>query len=208
MSFTDQMLGAMSLYGLPVLLVSIFLASVGVPFIPVSLMLVAAGSFAAQGSMTFWQVILISVLAAILGDHLGYGVARWGGRRLVRRITDRIGGRSKIEKAEALAKEWGGAGIFLSRWLITGLGPWLNVTSGIAKYPYGRFLFWDVSGELVWVFLYVTLGYVFSDRVQYLADLLGNLGFALLAFFIALLLGWQLVGYLRASPKATPERAT
>ncbi|MEO6392057.1 MAG: DedA family protein [Pyrinomonadaceae bacterium] len=208
MSFTDQILGALSLYGLPVLFVSIFLASVGVPFIPISLMLVAAGSFAAQGTMTFWQVILVGTLAAIIGDHVGYGVSRWGGRKMVRKITNRVGGQSKIEKAEALAKKWGGAGIFLSRWLITSLGPWLNVTSGIAKYPYGHFLFWDVTGEVLWVFLYVTLGYIFSDRVQYLAELPGNLGFALLAFFVAILLGWQLVKYLRSEPEAAPEQAT
>lgn len=202
MNFIDQLLGALSLYGIPVLIIAIFLVSVGVPFIPISLMLVAAGSFAAQGSMTFWQVILFSTLAAIIGDQVGYGVSRWGGRRMVQRITNKVGGKSKIEQSEALAKKWGGAGIFLSRWLITSLGPWLNVTSGIAKYPYGRFLFWDVAGELVWVCLYVTLGYIFSDRVQYLAELLGNLGFALLAFLVAILLGWQLVKYLRSEPEA------
>ena len=32
---------------------------------------------------------------------------------------------------------------------------------------------WDVLGETLWVVLYVMLGHIFSDRVQYLAELLG-----------------------------------
>jgi hypothetical protein len=64
--------------------------------------------------------------------------------------------------------------MFFSRWLVTELGPWLNVTSGIAGYPWRRFIFWDVLGEVLWVVLYVMLGYIFSDRVQYIAEILGN----------------------------------
>jgi hypothetical protein len=66
-------------------------------------------------------------------------------------------------------------GIFLSRWLVTPLGPWLNLTSGIAGYSWPRFLFWDVTGEVLWVVIYVNLGKIFSDRVSALAELLGNL---------------------------------
>ena len=41
---TDQLLAALTLYGLPVLFVVVLVASIGVPF-PLSLVLVAAGSF-------------------------------------------------------------------------------------------------------------------------------------------------------------------
>jgi hypothetical protein len=49
-------------------------------------------------------VIIVATAAAVLGDQIGYGVARLGGRRLVARISRRIGGEAKIRKAEALAK--------------------------------------------------------------------------------------------------------
>ena len=35
-----------------------------------------------------------------------------------------------------------------------------------------------MTGELLWVVLYVMLGYIFSDRVQYIAEILGNLAWA------------------------------
>lgn len=201
MSFTDQLLAALLVYGVPLLFVVIAVAAVGVPF-PVSLTLVAAGSFAKQGEMRLLPVIVAGSLAAILGDQIGYGISRWGGRRLIDRITRRLGGAEKVRKAEALSKKWGGPGIFFSRWLITGLGPWLNVTSGISGYPWRRFIFWDVLGEVLWVSLYVMLGYVFSDRVQYIAEILGNLAWAILAFIVAIILGWKLFRYFRPAVSA------
>jgi membrane protein DedA with SNARE-associated domain len=203
MSVTDQVLGAFLVYGLPVLFGVILICSVGIPF-PISLMLVAAGSFVEQGEMKLWQVIATASLAAVLGDQIGYGLSRLGGRGLVDRMGRRIGAENKIKEAEALTRRWSGAGIFFSRWLITALGPWVNIASGIARYPWRRFLFWDVLGEQVWVALYVGIGYAFSNRVQYLVEILGNLGWVIVGTILALILGWQVVQYVR--PKAAPIR--
>jgi len=196
---TDQLLAALLVYGLPVLFGVILVASIGGP-LPVSLVLVAAGSFVKQGEMNLASVIMVASGAAILGDNISYGLCRWGGRRLVDRITNKIGGAEKIEKAEALSKRWGGAGIFFSRWLVTELGPWINITSGLTGYPWRRFILWDISGEVLWVVLYVMLGYVFSDRVQYLAEILGNLAWLILGIIVTILLGWKVLKYFR-TPK-------
>jgi membrane protein DedA with SNARE-associated domain len=165
-------------------------------------MLVAAGSFAKQGELKLSTVIIVACSAAIIGDHIGYLLSRWGGRRLVHRITRSVGGVAKIQQAETLSKRWGGAGIFFSRWLITELGPWINVTSGLTRYPWRRFVVWDVLGEVLWVALYVMLGYRFSDRVQYLVEILGNLAWVILGLIMALILGWKVLRYFR--PKKTP----
>jgi membrane-associated protein len=202
MNLTDQVLAALLTYGLPVLFGVILICSVGIPF-PISLMLVAAGSFVEQGEMKLWQVITVASLAAVLGDQIGYGLSRWGGRRLVDRIGRRLGAENKIKEAEALTQRWSGAGIFLSRWLITALGPWVNVASGIAGYPWRRFLLWDVLGEVLWVALYVAIGYTFSNRVQYLAEMLGNLSWVIVGLILAVILGWQLIRYMH--PKSEPN---
>jgi len=202
MSITDQLLAALLTHGVPLLFAVVAIASVGVPF-PVSLTLVAAGSFARQGELSLLPVIVAGSLAAILGDQIGYGLSRWGGRRLIVRISRRLGGEIKIKKAEALSKKWGGPGIFFSRWLVTQLGPWLNITSGIAGYPWRRFIFWDALGEVLWVVLYVMLGYIFSDRVQYISEILGNLAWAILALIVAIILGWKLFRYFRPAVSVT-----
>jgi membrane-associated protein len=199
MSITDQILAALVVYGLPVLFGVILVCSVGVPF-PISLMLVAAGSFVEQGEFKLWQVIAVASAAAVLGDQIAYGLARWGGRRLINRISRKLGVESKVKQAEALTKRWSGAGIFFSRWLVTAFGPWVNVASGIAAYPWRRFLLWDVLGEVLWVILYVGIGYFFSNRVQAIAEILGNLTWVIVGLILTVILGWQLVRQMRPIP--------
>jgi len=195
MSITDQLLAALLLYGMPALFGVALIASVGAP-LPAGLMLIAAGSFVEQGDMELWHVGIVAISAAVLGDQIGYGLARWGGRRLVARISRKIGGKATIKKTETFAKRWGGPSIFFSRWLVTPLGPWLNVTSGIAYYPWPRFILWDVLGQVLWVGLHVMLGYVFSDHIEDVGHVLGDIEWVLLGFIIAVILGWKIIRYL------------
>jgi membrane-associated protein len=202
---TDQLLTLVTSYGLPALFAVLFLAAVGFP-LPATLLLIAAGSFVAQGEMNLVQVLVIGSVGAILGDQLGYALGRWGGRNLVARLTKRFGG-TQLARAEAFTTRWGGAGIFFSRWLVSSLGPWINLTSGITLYPYTRFVLWGVLGELLWVALCVMLGNLFSDRVQYLAEVLGNLTWVILGSFVALVLGWTLFQSFRRSQSPRAKQA-
>jgi membrane protein DedA with SNARE-associated domain len=210
LNLTDQLLAALSLYGLPVLFGVIAIAAAGVPM-PVTLMLVAAGSFVELGEMKLWQVLVVASSAAVFGDQIGYALGRWGGHSVLERLRRLKNGEAKIAQARAFAKRWGGAGIFFTRWLVTPLGPWLNLTSGIANYPWGAFLIWDVLGETLWVFIYVLLGKFFSGRVQALLDILGNLSWVIVGLIAAVILAWQLLRSLRSTEtaghvKAIPRR--
>jgi membrane protein DedA with SNARE-associated domain len=98
---------------------------------------------------------------------------------------------------EAKAKAWGGPGIFITRWLLSPLGPWINLASGTACYPWHRFLFWDVLGEITGAVVYISLGRFFSDRVLALYAVLGDLTWAIGALLAAIILGYQLFAYLR-----------
>jgi membrane protein DedA with SNARE-associated domain len=195
---TDQLFALLSTYGLPALFIVLAVSSAGVPF-PITLLLIATGSFVAQGEMVLWQVLIICSAGAIIGDQIGYCLGRWGGRKLVGRVTKRFGGADMIKRAEEFTKRRGGIAIFLSRWLVTPLGPWLNLTSGITAYPWPRFLFWDVLGEVLWVVIYVNLGNIFSDRVGALAELLGNLTWVIVGVIAAGILGWKLIQYFRSN---------
>lgn len=186
-----QLLEMLTTYGLPALFGLVVMISVGMPF-PSSLMLVALGSFVAQGELSFWPVVLTGTAGAVVGDQIGYAVGFWGGRPLVNRATARFGGRDKVAKAEAFSLKWAGPGIFLSRWLFGPLGPWINVTSGLSAYSWPRFLALDVAGEFLWLLIYVSLGQIFSDQVQAIADLLGNLAWVIVGLLAVAFLGWRL----------------
>lgn len=198
MSISEQLLTDLALYGMPVLFGVTVISCAGVP-LPTSLLLIAAGSFADHGEMNGTAVIAVASLGAVLGDQIGYAVGRWGDRALADRISHWVGGEDRLTQAEAHARKWGGWGIFLTRWLITPLGPFINLASGFASYPWHRFLLWDVVGEVLWVALYVGLGEIFSHRVQALSSVLGDLTWAVLAFIAAVALAWKLLRSLKSA---------
>src|SRR6185369_7070306 len=96
----------LSLYGVPALFGILVVTCAGIPF-PDTLLLLAVGSFVAQGEMKLWEVLVVGSAGAIIGDQIGYGLGRWGGRRLVRRITNKMGGEDKLIRAEAFSHRWG-----------------------------------------------------------------------------------------------------
>ncbi len=196
MSLNDQLLVALSMYGLPVLFGASVINSIGIP-IPDAILLIAAGSYIQIGDMNQWWVLGVSILGAVIGDQIGYAIGYWGGRPLVARLGRLIGSQKRVSDAEALARRWGGFGIFFSRWLLTQLEAAINLASGIAEYPYGRFLLWDITGEILWVAAYVIIGRIFSDRVQDVIQLLVNLFWVEVGLVGAVIFGWILFRNLR-----------
>jgi membrane-associated protein len=192
----EQFLAALSQYGSPALFAVVMIAAVGVP-LPITLLLIVTGSLISQGVMNFWWAIGLAAAGAVIGDQIGYAVGRWGGSELVDRFTRLLGGPERLEKAQSTARHWGGPGIFFSRWLVTPLGPWVNLASGLAGYPWMRFLFWDALGEFLGTIIYVRLGQAFSDRVLALDAMLSDLTWAIVALLTAVLLGWKFFSYLQ-----------
>jgi membrane protein DedA with SNARE-associated domain len=160
--------------------------------LPVTLLLIVTGSLAAQGVMNVWLAIAIAAVGSIAGDQIGFAVGRWGGKPLVTRLSRMIGSAERIRELDAKAKSWGGAGVFFSRWLVSPLGPWINLASGATDYSWLRFTVWDFLGESFGAALYIWLGLVFSDRVQAVAGILGDLTWAVVGILVAAFIGWKL----------------
>jgi len=196
MNINDELLAALVLYGAPVLFLVLVGAAAGLP-LPATLLLLAAGAFVEQGSMNFWQVFGFSVVAAVLGDQIGFVLGRWGGRALILRVSHWSGGEERLRQAEAATQRWGGLGLLFSRWLVSPLGPAVNLMCGATGYPWLLFVGFDLAGEVVWVALYVLLGRLFNDRVQALGTLLGNAVWGIVGLVAVVVLGWALVRQVR-----------
>jgi membrane protein DedA with SNARE-associated domain len=153
------------------------------------------GAFAAAGDLVLWQVCLGAFLGAVIGDQTGYLLARrFGGDRLWTWLRQRRSSARLLEQAEALLARRGGWAIYLTRWLFSPLGPYINLLAGATRMPWPRFLLADILGEITWVTVYVTLGYVFGNQIEELSDTLGNVIGALTAGMVTILLGralWQ-----------------
>jgi membrane protein DedA with SNARE-associated domain len=192
----DQLLAIVSQYGTPALFGIVAIAAIGMP-LPITLLLIVAGSMISQGAMNLWWAIGAAAAGSILGDQGGYAIGRWGGPAIVAKLSGVLGSHVNLEAMEAKVKAWGGPGIFLTRWLLSPLGPWINLASGTAGYPWHRFLLWDILGEITGAAVFISLGRFFSDRVMSLYAVLGDLTWAIAALLLAIILGYQLFTYLR-----------
>ena len=192
----DQLLSLVSQYGAPALFGIVALAAVGLP-LPVTLLLLIAGSMVSQGAMNLWLAIGAASAGSVLGDQAGYAIGRWGGAAAIAKFTRALGKGARMQSIEERMRAWGGPGIFITRWLVSPLGPWINLASGAAQYPWHRFLFWDALGELTGAALYVSLGRSFSDRVLSLDGILGDVTLAAAALIAAAILGYRLFASLR-----------
>ena len=92
--------------------------------------------------------------------------------------------------------------VFLTRWLFSALGPYINLAAGAARMPWTRFSIWAVLGEAVWVGLYVGLGYAFTGNLAAASSLAFNLLGFMAAGAVALGLGLWLFKALRANRSA------
>jgi membrane protein DedA with SNARE-associated domain len=102
-----------------------------------------------------------------------------------------------VGRAAALLAQRGGLAVFLSRWLVAPLGPYVNLAAGASGMGWASFTAWGVAGEVVWVTLYVGLGYTFAGNLAAAtAQAATILGF-LAAGAVAAGLGWWLVATLR-----------
>ncbi|HUB79936.1 MAG TPA: DedA family protein [Bryobacteraceae bacterium] len=188
---TEQLLSMVTQYGPPALFAIVGIAAIGVP-LPVTLLLIVVGSMVSQGAMDIWLALAMASVGSILGDQAGYAIGRFGGTAAVEKLSRVFGKKAGLEETQAKVRAWGGPGIFLTRWLLSPLGPWINLASGTAGYPWHRFLFWDVLGECTGALVYISLGRIFSDRVLALDSVLGDTTWAIGALMLASILGWQL----------------
>ncbi len=103
-------------------------------------------------------VCAVVVIAAIVGDTVGYEIGvRFGPRLLSTRVLrDR---RERIDAARRVLARRGGPAVFVGRFVafLRAVTPFL---AGTAHMPYRRFLAYNAAGGLVWGVGSVLLGYL------------------------------------------------
>jgi membrane-associated protein len=189
---TDFILTLAADYGVPLLFSVTFLSCLALP-VPSSLLMLASGGFAAAGDLSFGAVAAAAFCGAVIGDNLGYWIARRFGPRLTSWLANRPRRAAMRDKSQAFMQKWGGSSVFFSCWLVAPLGPYVNYVSGLTGFSWPRFALWGMAGEVVWVGLYVGLGYLFADNITAISALLGSVSGFLVAFVVAVGLGFWLV---------------
>ncbi|UYV35881.1 VTT domain-containing protein [Rhodobacteraceae bacterium D3-12] len=171
---TDQLFELFATYGIPLLTLTTFASCLALP-VPSSLLMMASGAFAASGDINLAGAMLAALTGAILGDQLGFHLGTVGQERLAQLIETYPRRAAILARARNLLRKRGATGVFLSRWLFSPLGPYVNFSAGAAGVGWARFTLWAVFGEIIWVSIYSGLGFVFSSSLSAAADVATNI---------------------------------
>lgn len=119
---------------------------------------ILAGVAASLGHAPLPVVLVVVVLAAIVGDTVGYEVGRSYGTRIVgsQRLQKH---RQRLDRAQDFLVRRGGAAVFLGRWTAF-FRAVMPALAGSARMPYPRFLAWNAAGGILWGVVVVMIGYL------------------------------------------------
>jgi membrane-associated protein len=131
------------------------------PFLPGDSLLFAAGAFSAIGSFNIFLLLLVLWVAAFLGDTANYWIGHFFGQKLVDNPRIPIN-QEHIDKTKKFYEKYGGKAIFLARFIpvIRTMAPFV---AGIGKMEYKRFIFYNATGGLAWVFGFTLVGHFFGN---------------------------------------------
>lgn len=194
---TDWLLALVPQYGLWLLVSVTFLSCLALP-IPASILMLTAGGFVAAGDLVLWQTFAAAALGGILGDQLGFWAGRGLGAPLLTRLRRDPSRDQLLGRAVTMMEARGVIAVFLTRWLFSPLGPWVNLTAGSTGYRWITFTTAGVAGEAVWSGLYVGMGYGFAGNIEAANDMLGSVLGLLAAGAAMVILGLWLRNALRA----------
>jgi membrane-associated protein len=174
-------------WGGPALFVLVFLSCLLLP-IPASLLILFTGALVAGGAMPVWVAFVAPWAGVVLGDQAGY----WAGRSAaepVQRLLARRGAASLVAVARARLRENAGATLFFSRWLITPIAPYVTVLAGAAGVGWVALTAHSLGGRAIWVMGYLTMGWLFADRLEAAGATVGQtvMAITLLAIGLAML---------------------
>jgi membrane-associated protein len=176
---SDFLLTQIINYGIPILGIIVFFGALGVPF-PVTLVVIAGGAFARQGLLTWHTAGLAALVFVVIGDSLSYAMGHFARTPILHRFQNS----EKWIQAESTFNRWGGMAVFLTRFLITSIAVPINLIAGTSGFGFGRFLFYDLLGETIWIFGYGGLGYLFGTQWEMVSDVLNSVSGLLLGLTI------------------------
>ncbi|KAA0109778.1 DedA family protein [Mycolicibacterium sp. P1-5] len=137
----------------------------GVPA-PGQTILIVAGVYAASGQLNLAAVIACGILAAVVGDNIGYAIGHFGGRPLVLRygryvfLTE-----PRLQVVESFFAKRGNIVVPVARF-IDGLRQFNGVVAALAQMAWWRFVAYNVIGAVLWVTLWVLVGNFAGNRIS------------------------------------------
>ncbi len=133
-------------------------------FLPGDSLLITAGLLAANGTLNIWWLNVLLIVAAVVGDSVGYAIGRRLGPRLFTRQKSLLFNPGHVERTRRFYEKYGAKTIVIARFvpIVRTFAP---VLAGVGRMEYRRFIFYNVAGGVGWVVSMTWAGYLLRQSI-------------------------------------------
>jgi membrane-associated protein len=133
-------------------------------FLPGDSLLVTAGLAAATGALDIGTLNALLIVAAVLGDAVGYAFGKRSGKRILRKPSSRFFKRSHLEKSREFYHRHGARTVVLARFIPV-IRTFAPVVAGMSGMRYKKFVVYNVVGAVLWIGSLTLLGYWLGQAI-------------------------------------------
>ena len=170
-------------------------------FLPGDSLLFTAGVFVATGSIAYplWLVCLILVVAAFIGNVVGFYIGRAAGPAIFDRPKSRLFKPEHVAKTHEFFEKYGNRAIVLGRFVPI-VRTFITVMAGVAKMDPKRYFLYSAIGGVAWAAGVTVLGF-FLGQIPFVREHIE----AILILVVLVSILPMIVEFLRAR-RANPRK--
>lgn len=162
-------------HGTILLFLFVLAEQIGLP-IPAIPVLIIAGTLVGTGQMDFPMAMGASILAALLGDQVWFELGRLRGRRVLNwlcRIS--LEPTACVRRTEESFSRHGVYALIVAKF-VPGLSTVALALAGVTGLRMSQYFLYNGIGTVLWVGFGISLGFLFSDRLDEARSLAAHLG--------------------------------
>ena len=180
-------------YGYGAVAGALLLENAGLPVPGETVLLLASFLAFSEHRLQLPYIILVGIVAATVGDNIGFAIGIYGGRPLLERYRKTLRIRpTTIARGEDLFRRYGAATIFVARF-ISGVRVIAGPLAGVLRMDWRKFAIFNFLGALLWVTTISSVGFFFGKHWDELLDILreANVLVVVTACLLLAILWWR-----------------